>query len=56
MPDQLNLEAVTIYNSVGQMVGEYTHTDMDIRHLASGSYHVKILTSEGVFYKKLIKN
>ena len=56
MPDQLQLEAVTIYNSMGQMVGEYTQIDLDIRHLATGSYQVKIMTSEGVFHKKLIKN
>ncbi len=56
MPNQFQLETVTIYNAVGQMVGSYTTADMDISHLAMGSYQVKINTSEGVFHKKLIKN
>ncbi|MCL2131917.1 MAG: M6 family metalloprotease domain-containing protein [Lentimicrobiaceae bacterium] len=53
---------IEVYNVVGQVVGTYrirpenTEITIDISHLASGLYFLKIQTNEGIITKKVIKN
>ncbi len=55
-PDSLTIENVTLYNSLGQMVLKSNVADLNITELSVGVYSVQLVTSEGTFYKKIIKH
>lgn len=54
-PTSTEVQSVTIFNSLGQMVQESFSTEMNVSALPIGIYAVTIKTSEGTFYKKIIK-
>ena len=54
-PTSTEVQSVTIFNSLGQMVQESFSTEMNVSTLPIGIYAVAIKTSEGTFYKKIIK-
>ncbi|NMH25679.1 M1 family aminopeptidase [Flavobacterium solisilvae] len=54
-PTSTEVQSVTIFNSLGQMVQESFSTEMNVSPLPTGIYAVAIKTSEGTFYKKIIK-
>lgn len=54
-PASTEVQSVTIFNSLGQMVQESFSTEMKVSQLPIGIYAVAIKTSEGTFYKKIIK-
>jgi hypothetical protein len=55
IPSNISLEAVVIYNALGQNVFESKATFVDINSLSAGVYSLKIITSEGSVLKKFIK-
>ena len=55
IPSNVNLEAVVVYNSLGQNVFESKSTIVDLNSLSTGVYSLKIATSEGSVLKKFIK-
>ncbi len=55
MPDNVVLEKVTVYNSLGQKVLENANLDFEISSLSAGVHYLSIQTSEGTFHKKFIK-
>lgn len=55
LPTNLNIENCTIFNNLGQKVFESTTADFSIATLASGIHIIQITTSNGTFYKKIIK-
>lgn len=54
-PTSTEVQSVTIFNSLGQMVQESFSTEMNVSTLPIGIYAVTIKTSEGIFHKKIIK-
>ena len=58
---QLTIENVEIFDLLGKIVGVYPcgrpvgETIIDIFHLPTGMYFVRILTNEGAVTKKIIK-
>jgi len=54
-PTSTEVQSVTIFNSLGQMVQESSSTEMNVSALPIGIYAVAIKTSEGIFHKKIIK-
>lgn len=56
MPLDISLESVEIYNNLGQLVGTKTTSNFSVSHLSTGVHLLKIVTSEGTFHKKIIKN
>ena len=54
-PTSTEVQSVTIFNSLGQMVQESFSTEMNVSALPTGIYAVTIKTSEGIFHKKIIK-
>ena len=55
IPESLKLNQIIIYNSLGQKVGNFTSKIIAVENLSDGIYTVKIETSEGSVYKKIIK-
>jgi aminopeptidase N len=55
IPSNISLEAVIVYNALGQNVFESKATFVDINSLSAGVYSLKIITSEGSVLKKFIK-
>ena len=55
IPSNVNLEAVVVYNSLGQNVFESKSTIVDLNSLSTGVYSLKTATSEGSVLKKFIK-
>lgn len=55
IPSNVNLEAVVVYNALGQNVFESKSTVVDVNSLSTGVYSLKIVTSEGSVLKKFIK-
>lgn len=55
MPSSVVLEKATIYNSLGQKVGENSTLDFSVSNLSSGVHYVDIQTNEGTYHKKFIK-
>ncbi len=51
----LQLEKVTVYNQLGQIVKTTTNTVVDLSELATGSYYVEIITHKGKGTKIFIK-
>lgn len=56
MPLDISLESVEIYNNLGQLVGTKNTSDFSVSQLSTGVHTLKIVTSEGTFHKKIIKN
>ncbi|MGV9004167.1 M1 family aminopeptidase [Flavobacterium sp.] len=54
-PDDLTIDAVTLYNSLGQMVMKSTNTVLSIENLPLGVYEIQLSTNEGEFHKRIIK-
>ena len=55
IPSNVSLEAVVVYNALGQNVFESKSTVVDVNSLSTGVYSLKITTSEGSVLKKFIK-
>lgn len=55
IPSNVSLEAVVVYNALGQNVFESKSTIVDVNSLSTGVYSLKITTSEGSVLKKFIK-
>lgn len=56
LPSNINLEKVIIFNSLGQKMLESSASDFSTSSLSTGIHYVQIITSEGTFNKKIIKN
>lgn len=54
-PDDLSIEAVTLYNSLGQIVLESNSTILSIENLPLGVYEIQLSTNQGEFHKRIIK-
>lgn len=55
IPSNVSIEAVVIYNALGQKVFESKAPVVDVNSLSDGAYFLKITTSEGLVLKKFIK-
>ena len=55
LPSDVNIENCTLFNNLGQKVFESTTADFSIATLATGIHIIQITTSNGTFYKKIIK-
>ena len=55
IPSNVSIEAVVVYNALGQNVFESKSTVVDVNSLSTGVYSLKIVTSEGSVLKKFIK-
>ncbi|MCZ8196311.1 MAG: M1 family aminopeptidase [Flavobacterium sp.] len=55
IPSNVSLEAVVVYNALGQNVFESKSAIIDVNSLSTGVYSLKITTSEGLVLKKFIK-
>jgi len=55
LPDNLAFLNLIIYNNLGQKITESNSKETNLQHLSSGIYTVAVATSNGVFYKKIIK-
>ncbi|PWA09536.1 Ig-like domain-containing protein [Flavobacterium laiguense] len=53
--DELILEKIELYNSLGQFIARYAKNTISIQNLAMGNYFLKIYTSGGNISKKIIK-
>jgi Flp pilus assembly pilin Flp len=51
--DNLMFEEVNIFDASGKVVLTSEETYIDLQHLPSGSYAVKIITQQGIFSRKL---
>lgn len=56
MPLDLTLESVEIFNNLGQLISTKSTADFSVSNFSSGIHFLKIVTSEGTFHKKIIKN
>lgn len=56
LENNLTLEKVSIYNSLGQIVKNSNTNLVDISELAIGSYYLEVQTSQGKATKTIIKN
>ena len=54
-PNNIILNKVEIYNSLGQLIATDTKNVINTSQLSSGVHFLKIETSEGVFHKNFIK-
>ena len=54
-PNNIILNKVEIYNSLGQLIATETKNVINTSQLSSGVHFLKIETSEGVFHKNFIK-
>ena len=54
-PATVEVQTVTLFNALGQMMLKSNSVDLNINSLSSGVYSVMITTSEGTFHKKIIK-
>ena len=54
-PNNITLNKVEIYNSLGQLITTDTKNIINTSQLSSGVHFLKIETSEGVFHKNFIK-
>ncbi len=55
MPNTISLKNATIYNALGQKVGDYTTKNIPVNQLSNGIYSLQINTTEGAFHKNFIK-
>lgn len=56
MPLDITLESVEIFNNLGQLISTKSTADFSVSNFSSGIHFLKIVTSEGTFHKKIIKN
>lgn len=56
LQNQNELEKIEIFNALGQFLATEYQQDFSISAYAQGVYSLKISTTEGVYYKKIIKN
>ncbi|UPQ80265.1 T9SS type A sorting domain-containing protein [Flavobacterium azooxidireducens] len=56
IPETINFEKAIIFNHLGQQIKETNNSNIDVSALSSGIYYISLLTSEGTFHKKFIKN
>jgi aminopeptidase N len=54
-PVSVDVQNVTLFNALGQMIQESFSTEINVQSLPKGIYGVVIKTSEGTFHKKIIK-
>lgn len=54
-PSFVNVESVSIYNHLGQLVATKNSANFSITELSTGVLFLEIKTSEGTFHKKMIK-
>ncbi len=54
LQEELPIQQVTIYNSLGQLLKTVTTTTVDTSNLSQGVYIVKVQTSRGISTRKLI--
>ena len=54
-PSSVNVESVSIYNHLGQLVATKNSANFSITELSTGVLFLEIKTSEGTFHKKMIK-
>ena len=55
LPTSIDLEKVTVFNSLGQKVAESNSTTLSIAEVATGVLFVEIATTSGTYHKKIIK-
>jgi hypothetical protein len=57
---EADILSISIYDIQGKMImtinGDILHNDLDIRHLASGSYIIRVTTATGVSTHKFVKD
>ena len=56
IPSQVTLEKVTVYTTLGQEVFNTTQPSFDVTSLSAGVHYLTIVTTEGTYKKKFIKN
>ena len=55
--DAIDLTRVECYSQMGQLVAVFEHErDIDISHLSSGVYMLRVTLPEGVAVRKIVKN
>jgi len=55
-PNDIELENITIYNSLGQIESEISQKDqIDVSHLRPGFYFIKVQTNKGFIHKSFLK-
>lgn len=54
-PNDLSIESVTLYNSLGQIVFKSNENDLTIESLSNGVYELQLNTNQGKFHKRIIK-
>jgi len=55
LPNSVELENVTVYNSLGQKVAEGNNLTISVDGVAAGVLFVEIVTTQGTIHKKIIK-
>ena len=55
LPTSVDIEKVTVFNSLGQKVAESNSTTLSVAEVASGVLFVEITTTSGTYHKKIIK-
>ncbi|WP_445710551.1 M1 family aminopeptidase [Flavobacterium sp.] len=55
IPNDLELEKVEFYNTIGQLVYTQKKKDIAIDHLSNGMHIIKLTTNKGVIHKNFIK-
>ncbi len=54
LDDNIIINTITIYNTLGQIVQTETKSSFDISALATGSYYIQVTTNEGVATQNLL--
>jgi hypothetical protein len=49
------ISSIKVYDLQGKLILEDTNTTINVNHLSNGIYIVKVVTEEGEFTKKFIK-
>jgi hypothetical protein len=55
LPNNVAIEKIAVYNSLGQLMSVETKNTVSLQNLASGNYYLTIYTAEGNYAKKVIK-
>lgn len=56
IPNDITLEKVEFYNTLGQLVLTQNKKEITINHLSNGMHIIKLTTNKGVIHKNFIKN
>ncbi|MBC7524401.1 MAG: T9SS type A sorting domain-containing protein [Flavobacterium sp.] len=54
-PTNIEIEKVSLYNALGQLILESNATDLNLSTLSVGVHFVEIKTAQGTYHKKIIK-